>query len=324
MVPTVVTPRREVHTTGCVGWRNETAPYQHAFMGDLDVIAYANWARNIRGLAETTIDVRVDLLNRLHTYIGIPLRDAEPGHLLRFERAAIAGRAPETRRAYCCHIRAWYRWALSTGIVSDDPSQMLTMPVVPRHLPRPIEEADLALALAAARPKMRAVLTLAAYAGLRAVEISGMDWSDLRREEGGAVFIHVRHGKGNRERVVEVGQVVMQALHGYGVKRRGPVFFGADGQQISARAVSTSANRFLQRHGIECTLHQLRHRYGTKAYELSQDLRLVQEMLGHASPTTTAGYTRLSAKAAGAMVAALDALGLPEPRHERARVGVGD
>jgi hypothetical protein len=91
-------------------------------MGDLDVIDYSHWARNIRGLADTTIRVRLELLERLHVYIGMPLRDAEPGHLLRFERAAIAGRAPETRRAYVCHLRAFYRWAEATGIVSDDPS----------------------------------------------------------------------------------------------------------------------------------------------------------------------------------------------------------
>lgn len=310
------TASNEVHTSGCVGWRNETVPYQSSLMGDLDVIDYAHWARNIRGLADNTITVRIDLLERLHAYIGIPLRDAEPGHLLRFERAAIAGRAPETRRAYCCHIRAFYRWAQTNRIVTDDPSTMLTLPVVPRHLPRPIEEDDLVLALAAARPKMAAILTLAAYAGLRCVEIAGLDWSDLRREQDGTVFIHVRHGKGRKERAVEVGQVVLRALHGYGVRRRGPMFYGEDGRPIDARSISASGNRFLARHGVEATMHQLRHRYGTVAYELSHDLRLVQELLGHASPTTTAGYTRTSAVAASRMVAAMDALTLtpaPDP-----------
>lgn len=280
-------------------------------MRDTDVIDYSYWASNIRGLAETTIRVRVDLLDRLHEYIGIPLRDAEPGHLLRFERAAIAGRAPETRRAYVCHLRAFYRWALSAGRITEDPSTLLTLPVVPRHLPRPIDEDDLAMALAAARPKMRAILTLAAYAGLRCVEIAGLDWSDLRREEDGTTLIHVRYGKGNKDRMVEVGQVVLRALHGHGMRRRGPMFYGADGRPLDARSISSSGNRFLARHGVEATMHQLRHRYGTRAYELSRDLRLVQEMLGHASPQTTAGYTRLSREAAGAMVAALDQLDLP-------------
>ncbi len=311
----ITATQRDFHVSGCVIARNYSAPYHAAFMADLDLIAYSHWARNLRGLAETTIRVRIELLERLAAYTGIPLREVEPGHLLRFERAAIAGRAPETRRAYACHIRAFYRWAKDAGVVSEDPSEVLTLPSVPRHLPRPIEEDDLNLALAAARPKMAAILTLAAYAGLRAVEIAGLDWLDLRREQNGTVFIHVRHGKGHKERTVEVGQVVLRALHRYGVKRRGHMFFGADGQPIDARSVSSAANRFLARHGVEATLHQLRHRYGTVAYQLTHDLRLVQDLMGHASPQTTAGYTRTSAQASGRLVAALDQLAdIPAPR----------
>jgi integrase/recombinase XerC len=284
-------------------------------MGDIDLIAYSHWARNLRGLADTTIRVRIELLERLTAYVGVPLRDIQPGHILRFERAAIAGRAPETRRAYACHIRSFYRWAKAAGVVSEDPSEVLTLPTVPRHLPRPIEEEDLAFALAEAQPKMAAVLTLAAYAGLRSCEIAGLEWSDLRREQDGTVFLHIRHGKGHKERTVEVGQVVLRALHRYGVKRRGAMFFGNDGQPINARSISSSGNRFLARHGIDATMHQLRHRFGTVAYQLSRDLRLVQEMLGHASPQTTAGYTRTSPAASGKLIAALDELAdIPSPR----------
>lgn len=276
---------------------------------DADVIAYVHWGRNIRGLADTTLRVRMDVLSRLHAYIDTPLRNAAPGQLLRFEQAAIAGRSPETRRAYVCHIRAFYRWALQTGLVTDDPSTMLTLPKIPKHLPRPIAEDDLVVAIAAARPKMRAMLVLAAFAGLRCVEISALDWSDLRREPDGSAFLHV-HGKGGKERTVEIGEVVMQALRGYGIKRRGPVFLGADGQRMTARSASHIGNRYLARNGIEATMHQLRHRYGTVAYQVSRDLRMVQNQMGHASPNTTAGYTRVSQEAAAAMVAAMDALTL--------------
>lgn len=281
---------------------------------DLDLLEYAHWARNIRGLSDNTIRVRFDLLNRLSIYLGIPLRQAAAGQLLNFERLAIAGRSPETRRAYACHVRAFYRWLKAGGLISEDPSVMLTLPVIPRHLPRPIAEDELAAALDCARPKMRAMLTLAAYAGMRCIEIAGMDWSDLHREPNGAAYIHVRKGKGAKERTVEVGQAVLRALQGYGIKRRGPVFLGADGAAIEASSVSRSGNRFLARHGIDATMHQLRHRYGTVAYQLSRDLRLVQDQMGHASPRTTAGYTRPSADAAGRMVAQMDAFVLPKSR----------
>lgn len=282
---------------------------------DADLMEYVHWARSVRGLSDNTIRVRLDLLQRLHTHIGIPMRDAEPGHLLRFERLAIAGRSPETRRAYVCHIRAFYRWAVHTRIVEHDPSALLTLPIVPRHLPRPIAEDDLAVALNSARPKMRAVLVLAAYAGLRCIEIAGLDWSDFRREPDGTAFLHVRKGKGAKERTVEVGRTVVQSLQAYGVKRRGPMFRGLDGQALDAKSVSRAANKHLARHGVQATMHQLRHRYGTVAYQLSRDLRMVQNQMGHASPETTAGYTRVAADAAARMVAAMDELEVKPPRR---------
>ena len=274
---------------------------------DADVMEYLFWARNVRGLSDNTVRVRFDLLQRLHVYAARPLRDLEPGDLLAFERVAIAGRAPESRRAYVCHIRAFYRWATQTGVIESDPSGMLTLPVVPKHLPRPIREDDLAAALASAKPKMRAMLTLAAYAGLRCIEIAGLDWTDLHRD-GGGVFIHVRHGKGAKDRRVEAGQVVVAALQAYGIRSRGPMFLGLEGRPINSRGVSSAGNSFLKAQGIDVTMHQLRHRYGTMAYQLSGDLRMVQEQLGHSSPTTTAVYTRPSADAATKMVAALDRL----------------
>jgi integrase/recombinase XerC len=304
-------------------WRNGPGPFDGIGMAtggiDPDLIEYVHWARTIRGLSDNTIRVRLDFLARLYVYLGgVQLRDAQPGHLLNFERVAIAGRAPESRRTYVCHIRAFYRWAMSTGIVTDDPSVLLTLPVIPRHLPRPIDEDDLAVALNAARPKMRAMLTLAAYAGLRSIEIAGLDWSDFRREHDGGTFIHVRKGKGAKERTVEVGQAVVRALQAYGIKRRGPMFIGAEGRPMEARSVSRGCNRHLQRHDIPATMHQLRHRYGTVAYKLSRDLRMVQDQMGHASPQTTAGYTRASAESARRMVEALDAMKLPAPRISRA------
>lgn len=179
---------------------------------------------------------------------------------------------------------------------------------MPRHLPRPISETDLTRAVTAARsPKLRAMLTLTAWGGLRCCEVAAIDWTDLRAESDGRTFLHVR-GKGNRDRVVEIGRVVVSALRAHGVRRRGPVFIGRDGARLTARSVSSSINRHLKTLGIHGSAHCLRHRFATVAYELSRDLRVVQELLGHASPITTAGYARPSDQAAAQLVAALDAL----------------
>lgn len=305
----VVTQREEGHPIRCHRWPSHRALAEAPAMPgiDADAIDYMHWAKNIAGLADTTLRVRWDVLSRLASYSDRPLRTLEPGHLLAFERVAIAGRAAETRRAYACHIRAFYRWALRAGLIDHDPSTVLTIPRVPRHLPRPISEDDLTRALADARPKMRLILILGAYAGLRCVEIAGLDWTDLRYSSGESC-LHVRHAKGGQERVVDIGETVITALRAYGIRRRGPMFVGADGRKMNPHSISASGNRYLHEHGIDATMHRLRHRYGTVGYQLSKDLRMLQEQMGHRSPNSTAIYTRASAEAAAAMVSAMDAL----------------
>jgi len=277
---------------------------------DSDLVDFMHWCRNLRGLSDNTMRVRVDLLRRLSDFVPVKLRDAQPEHLLEFEHAAIAGRAAETRRVYAVHIRSFYIWLHASGAIDSNPALVLTLPLLPQRLPRPIDDCDLAVALDAARPKLRAMLTLGAYAGLRCCEISTLEWSDLRREPNGSAYLHIRLGKGNKSRVVEIGQTVVRALQALGVRNPGPIFLGVDGAQITANAVSRAINRHLRKLNIEATAHQLRHRYGVTAYQLSRDLRLVQEQLGHATPQTTAGYTRPSAEAAARMVALMDALPL--------------
>ncbi len=81
---------------------------------------------------------------------------------------------------------------------------------------------------------------------------------------------------------------------------------GADAAQIDPRTVSSALNRFFARHGLDFTAHQLRHRYGTTAYMLTKDLRLVQELLGHGSPQTTARYAAYDKSQTVDMVKAMD------------------
>jgi site-specific recombinase XerD len=293
-----------------VVWRNGTVPHHSRYMLsggiDPDLIEFLFWCRSIRGLADNTVRVRFDLLQRLYLYVGKPLRDLDTDDLYRFERVGIAGRAAESRRSYACHCRAFFRWLQQTGVRDDNPADVLTLPKLPKHLPRPIPEDELHAVLDAARPKMRAMLTLAAYAGLRCAEIAAMCWEDLHRDAGGT-YIHV-HGKGDRERTVEVGQVVIKALQAHGIRTRGPVFWGYEARPMDARSVSSSINRYLKLQGLEITAHQLRHRYGVIGYQLSHDLRLIQQNLGHSSPATTAIYTRPAADAGARLAELMDAI----------------
>ncbi len=272
---------------------------------DLDLADFERWMRDLRGLRPNTVRVRVDVLTRVATYIGKPLRNATEGDLLRWEQVAVAGRQPETRRAYVCHLRAFYRWAKVAGIVAEDPCTRLTLPMLHRALPRPVPEDDLRRAVGLARPKMRLMILLGAFCGLRCQEIAGLHWSDLRTVDG-QTSLHVREGKGGKERVVPVPGVVLEAMIAHGRRRSGPMFYGMDAAQMDAKSVSRSLNRFFVRHGLDFTAHQLRHRYGTTAYMLTKDLRLVQELLGHGSPQTTARYAAYDKSQTVDMVKAMD------------------
>lgn len=316
MTTPVVTLCNEAHSFRSSPWidSDRTPQCDRVTTPDADLIDYLRWSKSLRGHSPNTISARERLLTRLAIHLGTPLRVATAADLERFERVGIAGRSTATRRAYASHIRCFYRWLLVAGAITDDPSTVLTMPLSSRNLPRPIEEEDLALAVAMARPKMRAILTLAGWAGMRCGEIAALDWSDLRREPNGRAFLHIRRAKGRKDRTVEVGRVVIDALQAWGMQRRGPMFLGAEGRQATADTISRSGNAHLARLGVPATMHQLRHRFASVAYQLSRDLRLVQEMLGHASPQTTAGYARPSDEAAARMVAAMDALISPRER----------
>ncbi|GAA3172695.1 tyrosine-type recombinase/integrase [Blastococcus jejuensis] len=273
---------------------------------DPDIEAFNHWSTELRGLRPNTVRVRSECLIRLQEFVGRPLRDVTEVDLLRWEREKVSGRKPETRRAYVSHVKAFYRWAKVAGIVTVDPSTRLTNPRLNRPLPRPVPDDTLRQAVEKARPKMRLMILLGAFCGLRCQEIAGLHWTDLRNSEDGTSLL-IREGKGGKERVVPVPAVVLEAFVAHGRRRSGPVFYGLDAAQINPKAVSTSLNRFFDRHGLDFTAHQLRHRFGTTAYQITKDLRLVQEMLGHSSPNTTARYAAYDTSQTVDMVKAMDA-----------------
>lgn len=238
-------------------------------------------ARNLR---PTTIRCRGYALKRTARVVG-PLDLAEPEILGKW--FADLELSPEARRTELSHVRSFYRWAVAAGCLDVDPSAQLPIPRVPRRVPRPMPDNDLAVALASAPEPVRAWLVLAAYAGLRACEIAGLHADDVRRDLDPPVLV-IREGKGGHQRVIPLHPEALDALnlhHG-----RGYVFRRPDHQPFPAYSVSAGCNRFLHSIGITATLHQARHWFATSLYQSTLDLRLTQEMLGHRSPTTTAGY----------------------------------
>ena len=141
--------------------------------------------------------------------------------------------------------------------------------------------------------------------GLRAAEIALIERTDILRGNGQPALLV--HGKGDRERIVPLAPAVQASLDDDSLPMTGRLFRMRNGQPVNAHYVSALCNRHLHKVGIAATLHQLRHRFGTQAYRASgHDIRQVQELLGHASPSTTAIYTLVDPSAAAPTVAAID------------------
>lgn len=198
--------------------------------------------------------------------------------------------SPETRKSARSALRSFYRWAIAEGWCSSDPTAGLPPVRVPPALPRPASESELIRALSTAPDdRTRLALYLAAFAGLRRSEIVKVTAEDLYAD------VLVVRGKGGRDRMIPLPEWLADL-----VRRSGPghVIRSVHGGPISPDHLY----KLMRRCGV--SPHRLRHRFATRAYAGSRDLRAVQLLLGHSRPETTARYTAISDDALRRAVAA--------------------
>ncbi|WP_128773381.1 tyrosine-type recombinase/integrase [Actinomyces oricola] len=258
------------------------------------------------GMRPATIATRARHIRRLARTIGAPPHAITPNALL--EWAGNQDWAPETRHAYYVSIKEFY------AAMGADPSPAAVLPSISRPTPppRPTPEHVFAQALARADERTRAILTLAGCLGLRCAEITRVHRDDLADGPMGATLI-VR-AKGGHDRVLPLDDQLASLI-----RRRtqaspeGWAFPSRDGGHIHPRWASKLASQVLP---LGWTLHSLRHRFATVAYQADRDILAIQRLLGHSSVATTQRYT---APALSAMRAAITAAHpatatIPEPR----------
>ena len=190
-----------------------------------------------------------------------------------------------SRAGYLSHFHAFYRFAHDDGLVDEIPTAKITRPRRRRRLPRPTCDADIRRAISESKGDLLCFLVLAAYQGLRCQEIAGLEGEDIDRTQR---LLMVRHGKGDKDRIVPLHPAVETALADY--PSTGPLFRLSDGRPMRPHNVSHRISAHFTRLGIDSSAHPLRHAFATGFYRLSQDLRLTQELMGHSSPATTAIY----------------------------------
>lgn len=257
-----------------------------------------------RALLATSINKRISILARCETAIGHPLIDATTDELRGWLDAHRL--VARSRYSYISHLASFWRWALIEERATRNPTLKLTRPKMRRSLPRPVSRDDFLYVLdQAATKQLRAMIALAGYAGLRCIEIAALDASDIMQHLDPPVLV-VAHGKGDKPRVQPMPTPIIDALRAHGVAAHGAVFRDDDGTQLTAGRVSHLLRSHMHNCNVIASGHQLRHAYGTEVYRHSgNDLRMTQELMGHSSPATTAGYTAWAQDHAAEVVAEL-------------------
>jgi site-specific recombinase XerD len=248
-----------------------------------------------------TIYQRLRTLERLRTFI-------EPTRLLdatidQLRAYVTRGLGAEAAAGEVSRIRQFYRWAVIEGLLEVDPSVKLERPTRPKGVPRPMPCVDVERALAEAPEPLRTWFLLAVRAGLRACEIAPVRSRDVN---GGLLIIPVQKGGGMG--AVQISPGLAAALSS-NIATIGWWFpHGTDpARHVTAAQVSKRANRWLHEHGIDHTLHSLRHRFGTDVYRLSgRDLLLTASLMRHVKLDTTKLYVQLENDRAASVVALLD------------------
>jgi integrase len=257
---------------------------------------HATWMKR-RGLCEATIERRQRCLRIFDSQVGLTTAVAED------IEAFLDGRNLGTKARYgwVSHLHQFYEWAIDFGLLASDPTRQVVRPKQRQGKPRPIPTGDLVTALQMADPTMRCWLSLGAFAGLRCKEIAGLAVEDVLWDDG-LLFVH---GKGDKDRLVPIHPLVEAALHSIPHPSRGAVFRRPRGGPYPAAQVSREGSLYFSSLGIGATMHQLRHWFGTYVQRATGDLRTTQELMGHASPTTTAIYTAYAQEAGREAVALL-------------------
>jgi integrase/recombinase XerD len=284
---------------------------------------FLQYLRHERGQAEHTQKTYAALLNRFAGWAAkqklTDWRAVELGHLMAFlqhERERAPARLPaesprrlssESIYLEIAALRAFYRFAETEKLLPSNVAEHLSLPRRWQRLPKALTHAEIETLVAPETPETpqtlcdHAVLELAYASGLRLAELRHLRLEQLHLEAG---FLNVI-GKGNKERVVPVGRQAVASLNRYLeigrpklVTPRSPanVFLTRRGTPFAAVTLWLRIKRRVRRAGVSrnITPHMLRHSFATHLLEHGADLRVIQELLGHASISTTEVYTHVT------------------------------
>lgn len=273
---------------------------------------HCDWMRR-DGASPNTRDYRRDVLRRLARALPCDLLEATWEDLDRWQSELTT--CDSTTAGYTSHVRRFYAWVIDMERITVDPTRRLPQPKAPKRRPRPVPDNDLRTALVCAPEPIRTWLVLAAFMGLRCMEVAQIHRDDIT-ELGGRMFLD-GVGKGNKPFRLPIPEEVLAVLQPY-LSGSGRLFRTAPGGRPSRpRDVSEQTIKFFRGIGMNYGLHRLRHSFGTGYYALTKDLLLTQQVMRHESPNTTRLYVETSSAAATAAMDQLSARLRPKTTRRR-------
>lgn len=273
----------------------ETKDYQEEFMRYLSAE---------RGVSEHTLRAYSKDLDAFFAYTGTRPEETEMLDVRGFVAGLISsGLKKSTAGRRLASVRSFFRFLHREGYIRANPAKLVSTPKLPKLLPKFLTVDDVfslvekpdGMGFMPARD--RAILELLYSSGLRVGELAGLNGEDLNMKEG---FVKVR-GKGRKERIVPVGRKAVSALKTYMIERAllkkkdQALFLNRSGTRLTDRGARRIVVKYARAVLLDSRIgpHTLRHTFATHLLQGGADLRVIQELLGHSSLSTTQKYTHL-------------------------------
>ncbi len=257
-----------------------------------------------RGVSPHTLRAYREDLEIFFEHIKSKIEDVELNDVRGFVAEQInAGHKKTTVGRRLAAVRSFLKFFYREGYIKTNPAKLVPAPKLPMILPKFLSVDDVFSLVEKPqdigfRPaRDRAILELLYSSGLRVSELSGLNADDINVREG---LVKVK-GKGKKERIVPVGKKAIEAIKTYLVermllkKKEGALFLNRNGARLTDRSVRRIVIKYARAIGVSGQIgpHTLRHTFASHLLQGGADLRVIQELLGHSSLSTTQKYTHL-------------------------------
>lgn len=275
-----------------------------------------NYLRHLtleRGLSKNTLSAyRNDLTKYFEYLAGLNKEPASATSrdIEGFSQHLLSSHSASSRARLMASLRGYHKYLVFEGVRLDDPTKPLRSPKLQLRLPKALSQEQVLRLIESSGPapddetsdylrlRNRAILELMYSTGARVSEIVNLDLDEV--DDSGLMRVR---GKGSKERLVPVGSFAKAALDAYLVRSRPllatkgtsrSLFLNQLGGRLSRQSIWEIIQRAAKPLEIEVSPHSLRHSFATHLLEGGADVRVVQELLGHASVTTTQIYTMVT------------------------------